>query len=52
MRRDRETAASADLSSFAVGRAILAKLDADHPDFAQSKKDLAWFDAQIATLGK
>jgi tetratricopeptide (TPR) repeat protein len=35
-----------------AGRAILAKLVADHPDFAQWKKNLAWFDAQIAALGK
>ncbi|MFZ2107597.1 MAG: hypothetical protein WAV18_19845 [Roseiarcus sp.] len=35
-----------------AGRAIIAKLVADHPDFAQWKQDLAWFDAQIAALGK
>ena len=35
-----------------AGRAIIAKLVADHPDFAQWKQDLAWFDAQIAALAK
>ena len=35
-----------------AGRAILAKLVADHPGFAQWKQDLAWFDARIAALGK
>ena len=35
-----------------AGRATLSKLVAEHPDFAQWKKDLAWFDAQIAALGK
>jgi hypothetical protein len=35
-----------------AGRAIITKLVADHPDFAQWKKDLAWFDQQIAALGK
>ena len=35
-----------------AGRAILVKLVTDHPDFPQWKQDLAWFDAQIAALGK
>jgi hypothetical protein len=31
---------------------MLAKLVAEHPDFAQWKQNLAWFDARIAALGK
>ena len=49
MKANRPAEARAALDA---GRAILAKLVADHPDFAQWKKDLAWFDAQIAALGK
>ena len=31
---------------------MLARFVADHPDFAQWKQDVAWFDARIAALGK
>ena len=34
------------------GRAIIAKLVEQHPDWAQWRQDLAWFDAQIAQLGE
>ncbi len=34
----------------ASGRAIMAKLVEEHPDWAQWKQDLAWVDAQIAEL--
>ena len=33
-----------------AGRAILVDLVAKHPEFAQWKKDLAWFDGQLAAL--
>ena len=33
-----------------AGRAILAQLTAQHPEFSQWQKDLAWFDQQIAAL--
>jgi hypothetical protein len=32
------------------GRAIVARLVADNPDWAEWKRDLAWFDAQLAAL--
>jgi hypothetical protein len=31
-------------------RAIIAHLVAQHPDWAEWKKDLTWFDGQIAAL--
>ena len=34
------------------GRAIIVKLVEQHPEWAQWKRDLAWFDAQIAELGR
>ncbi|MBV8106944.1 MAG: hypothetical protein JO223_20415, partial [Hyphomicrobiales bacterium] len=34
------------------GRAIIAKLVEQHPDWGQWKQDLAWFDEQIAELGE
>jgi hypothetical protein len=34
-----------------AGRVIVAKLVEEHPDWAQWKQDLAWFDHQIAELG-
>jgi len=33
--------------AFAAGRAIIAQLVAQHPDWVEWKKDLAWFDQQI-----
>jgi hypothetical protein len=33
-----------------AGRAIIARLVAQFPDWAQWKQDLAWFDQQIAAL--
>ena len=33
-----------------AGQAIIARLVAQHPDWAEWKKDLAWFDGQIAAL--
>jgi hypothetical protein len=32
------------------GRAIIALLVAEHPDWAEWKQDLAWFDEQLAAL--
>lgn len=34
-----------------AGRAIIADLVAKFPDWAVWKRDLAWFDAQIAAVG-
>ncbi len=34
------------------GRAIIARLVEEHPDWTEWKRDLAWFDAQIAELGE
>jgi hypothetical protein len=46
-------ARSKDVSAaLQAGRAILAELVADHPDFAQWKKDLAWLDAEMAAHDK
>jgi hypothetical protein len=36
--------------ALAAGRAILAPLTEQHPEFAQWKQGLAWFDRQIAAL--
>jgi len=36
----------------AAGREIMAKLVAQFPDWSQWKEDLAWFDDQIAALGR
>jgi hypothetical protein len=49
-RKSNETAKARD--ALAVGRAIVGKLVEQHPDQAQWKQDLAWFDAQIAEQGK
>ena len=46
-RKSNETA-----KALAAGRAIIGKLVEQHPDQAQWKQDLAWFDAQIAEQGK
>ena len=35
-----------------AGRTIIARLTETYPDWSQWKKDLAWFDGQIAALGK
>jgi hypothetical protein len=35
-----------------AGRTIIARLTETYPDWSQWKKDLAWFDGQIATLSK
>ena len=35
-----------------AGRAIIARLTETYPDWSQWKKDLAWFDGQIAALSK
>ena len=37
--------------NLAAGRAIIARLVTQHPDFAAWKNDLAWFDKQLAALG-
>ena len=37
--------------NLAAGRAIIARLVQQFPDWAVWKQDLAWFDAQIAALG-
>jgi hypothetical protein len=36
----------------AAGRAIIARLVEQYPAWAQWKKDLAWFDDQIAGLDR
>ena len=36
--------------ALATGRAVLARLIAQHPDSSQWQQDLAWFDQQIASL--
>ena len=38
--------------ALAAGRAIIAQLVAQYPDWAQWKQDLAWFDQQINALEK
>ena len=35
-----------------AGRTIIARLTETYPDWSQWKKDLAWFDGQIAALSK
>ena len=45
-----EQMSASERQALAAGRAILAQLTAQHPEFAQWKKDLAWFDQQIAAL--
>jgi hypothetical protein len=45
----RETA-PVPFAGCAVGRAILADMVGKHPEFAQWKTDLAWFDARLAAL--
>ena len=35
-----------------AGRTIIAQLTETYPDWSQWKKDLAWFDGQIAALSK
>ena len=47
-RESKDTAKASE--ALASGRTIIAKLVEKHPDWAQWKKDLAWFDAQIAEL--
>ena len=49
-RKSNETAKARD--AIAAGRAIIGKLVEQHPDQAQWKQDLAWFDARIAERGK
>ena len=49
-RASNETAKASE--ALASGRAIIAKLVGEHPDWAQWKQDLAWFDAQIAELSE
>jgi hypothetical protein len=49
-RKSNETAKARD--ALAAGRAIIGKLVEQHPDQAQWKQDLAWFDAPIAELGR
>jgi hypothetical protein len=36
--------------AFDAGRAIMARLTADHPDWPQWQQELAWFNKQIAEL--
>jgi hypothetical protein len=48
--KSNETAKVRD--ALAAGRAIIGKLVEQHPDQAQWKQDLAWFDARIAERGK
>ena len=38
--------------ALAAGRAIIARLVAQFPDWSQWKQDLSWFDQQIAALKK
>jgi tetratricopeptide (TPR) repeat protein len=49
-RKSNQTAKARD--AFVAGRAIIGNLVEHYPDQAQWKQDLAWFDAQIAELGK
>ena len=49
-RKSNETAEARE--ALASGRAIIAKLVEQHPDWAEWKRDLAWFDARIAELGE
>jgi predicted Zn-dependent protease len=49
-RKSNETTKAHD--ALAEGRTILGKLVEQHSDQVQWKQDLAWFDAQIAELGK
>jgi Tetratricopeptide repeat len=49
-RKSNETAKARD--ALAAGRAIIGKLVEHNHDQARWKQDLAWFDAQIAELGK
>jgi tetratricopeptide (TPR) repeat protein len=49
-RKSNEIAKARD--ALAAGRAVIGKLVEHYPDQARWQQDLAWFDAQIAELGK
>jgi hypothetical protein len=49
-RKSNETAKAR--GALAAGRAIIGVLVEQHPDQAQWKQDLAWFDARIAERDK
>jgi hypothetical protein len=49
-RRSNQTAQARE--ALTAGRAVIAKLVDQHPDQAQWKQDLAWFDTRIAERGK